>query len=189
MALTFDIIGDSHLARIQRAHFVYPLMGTVQQFVRGGSGIRYLETVVDDIESSRINRPYKAADVTIIFIGGNDLDRKQFVGVTLAKRYAAVLGRLVNMGSMVMFMGQWRRPSAYVGEINFNTNMLYFEHLLECYIPKGCWLWEWDRQLRVNEYFYVDGCHCEKSRYKKVVRYLAAAGVAAARYLRMVHCM
>jgi hypothetical protein len=186
MEFTFDIIGDSHLARLEAAGARLPIDGSVDLWTRKGGGIEYLEYMVEEIDWDMFGRfPKLASDITIIFLGGNDLDVDTCVPHRLADRFGRAIRKLVELDSIVFVMAQWPRPGARIGALNYWTNVGIFEGLLAKQLPEGCQVWDWDDQLRTNAYFFSrDGVHCVAQRHKKVGRYLASAAVAAARQLR-----
>jgi hypothetical protein len=190
MEMTFDIIGDSHLARLEAARTYIPIEGKVELWARRGGGIAHLEKVIDDIEWDMLGRyPRVGSDITIVFLGGNDIDKPFFNPKRLANRYARAVEQLVRMDSMVIIMAQWPRPGARVGGVHFRTDTLLFEKYLCDQLPASAWLWEWDSQMRFNDYFFQrDGVHCVPLRMVKLSRYLSAAAIAAARLFRRIHC-
>lgn len=177
MQRTFDFIGDSHLARLINDGVRFPCRGMCKFFARRGGKINYLEHVVGEIINYR-----GVADVTVIFIGGNDIDNEYADITSLASRYAKVVNLLQQLGSKVMVMDQWRRPGARAGELTYTINLEYFNYLFSQLINAGVWQWKWGKRIVFNEkFFHLDGVHCRQGQYRKVARYLGAAAIAAAR--------
>lgn len=178
MQLTFDFIGDSHLARLVESGVRFPCQGRCRFFSRKGAKINFLEDTTRNIIRRGV------ADVTVIFIGGNDIDNKYADVRDLAERYAAAANSLQRKGSLVMIMDQWKRPGARAGECTYTTNLEYFNYIFPKLINFEVWQWEWGKRIVFNKnFFYKDGVHCTRFQYRKVARYLGAAAIAAARRL------
>ena len=185
MERKLNIIGDSHIARVESSNERWPFRGKTTFFSRRGGGITHLQRSVDVIMDR------SPSDITLMFIGGNDLDRHFTNFLTdiaqLAQTFAYEMTRLTSTGSIVIYMEQWPRPGARSGAVDFWTAMNYFEYCLEKTLPTNAWIWHWDKQLRLNDYFFShDGVHCKRERLKKVSRYLGSAAIAAG---RMIRCM
>jgi hypothetical protein len=178
MALSF--IGDSHLARLWSSGTRFPVNARLDFHCERGGGLGYLQSTIEEFEWETAELP----DVAVIFLGGNDVDSWDCSPVELAGVYAVYLNRLADMGTRVMFMAQWPRPGARIGGVNFMTNVGLFEEALRCRVAQGVWLWQWDRGMRFSDSFFGrDGVHCSAFKYRKVARYLAAAGIAGFRNL------
>jgi branched-subunit amino acid aminotransferase/4-amino-4-deoxychorismate lyase len=174
MDCTVDVIGDSHLARLFRSGTRLPCKVDEALWCRGGAGVRYLESIVDDIEWEEVKREPLVSDLVVVFIGGNDLDKPNVDVRALASTYANLYDRLKKLGSEVVVLTQWSRPGARIGGVNFQTNALYFDHLLTEQ-ARDFTVWAWDTRLRAHSEFFVDGVHCHQSVYKRVMRYFSAA--------------
>lgn len=175
-----DIIGDSHLNNIQNNKFALDI--ELVFWSKRGGGIEYLEQALQEISQDRSRNI--STDAVVIFIGGNDLD-SPFVAVKkLAKRYSASINNIARVAGAVAVLKQWPRPGARQG-LNYWTNAGYFEYLLPDMLVMHCWTWSWDRSMKFNHSFFArDGVHCRPDQYKKVIRYLTSAVLAALRYLR-----
>ena len=183
MEMSFDFIGDSHLARLVEAGVRFPVSGKLRYWTRRGGRIDFLARAVNDILGYEGERA-SVADVTVIFIGGNDIDASNVNIRAVATQFVSACNRLVQAGSMVFVCEQWPRPGARYGLINYQTNLEFFEHLVETGLDQGAWLWHWDKSLKFSDSFFGrDGVHCASYKCKKVARYFCAAAVAAARKL------
>lgn len=175
-----DIIGDSHLHRIRGETF--PLDANIVFWSRRGGGVDYLEEAIGLIQ--RDNSRNISQDIVVVFIGGNDLDAPYVAVRQLANRVAVIISRITRVAGAVAVLKQWPRPGAREG-LNYWTNAQYFDYLLPDLLVMNCFTWKWDRTMRFNSSFFArDGVHCQPGRYKKVVRYLASAVLAAIRFLR-----
>ena len=179
---TVDVVGDSHLARLFQSGVRLPVEVNLAQWCRGGAGLAYLEGIVEKMEWEELPRTPQVSDVTIIFIGGNDLDRWDCNIQQLVTRYVSLCDRLARLGSRVVMLTQWPRPSARIGGVNFRVNQLYFNHLLQDQAHHFV-VWSWDRRLRTGGegFFGRDGVHCSPAMFKRVMRYFTAAVFAGLR--------
>jgi hypothetical protein len=181
---TVDVVGDSHLWRLIESGERLPFEVEMASWLRRGGGVMYLEAVVDDLEWDTKVRSPPVSDLTVVFLGGNDLDRPDVDVPALARRYSYLYERLARLGTDVVVLEQWPRPGARIGGVSFRTNALWFDHLLKAYARGSYTVYHWDRQLRPNEVFFMnDGVHCRPSRYRKVMRYFASAVFAGLRSL------
>jgi lysophospholipase L1-like esterase len=181
---TFDLIGDSHLHRLLEADVRLPIAGSVTCWTKRGGGLLFLEQTVHSILQRGV------ADVTLVFLGGNDIDSHSLDLDSLTDRFVTALQALEDAGSLVVMMDQWPRPGARVGSYWYEQSEKYFKQIMEEKLAGRAWiwLWEWDRSVRFNEtFFHFDGVHCATYMHKKVARYLCAAAIAAARRLNLGH--
>ena len=181
---SFDVIGDSHLHRLLQAETRFPMEGSVTYWTKRGGGAAFLEETVHSI----LQRG--AAEVSVVFLGGNDID--SWCGMdALVNRFVVALEALVKAGSLVILMDQWPRPGARIGGYQYSQRAATFKGRLEHQLASNHWVWMWDWDKGVSfttEFFYWDGVHCAACRYKKVARYLGAAAIAAARALNAQFC-
>ena len=185
MRLGLEVVGDSHVARMEAARVRWPFVGRTNFISRSGGGISHLRRAVNII----LRRPpHLLADVALIFLGGNDLDRSLnfFDDIhDLVNNYKREIKKLTNHGVMVIYMEQWPRPGARAGAIDFWSKISYFEYCLKKALPQGAWIWHWDKQMRFNEHFFNhDGVHCKYKYNKKFARYLCSAAIAAGRMFK-----
>ena len=104
--LSYDFIGDSHVARLLDSSVNFPMRGGLLHFwQRRGGGLDFVRKVVDDIEWDLLVRDPVVADVTVLFIGGNDLDKADCHPIFLARAYAELVRSLDRWGSKVVVMG------------------------------------------------------------------------------------
>ena len=175
-----DVIGDSHVARLRDT----PIAIDTEMYFwvqRGGRWTHLRDTLQRIAADSNRDR---LRDVIVIFIGGNDLDTQEVNVSNLAALYGDLLNRAESISGAVMFMAAWPRPGSRYS-VEYWTNVEYFEHLLKGRIGQKCQLWRWDRTLTFTERFFShDGIHCHVRRYKKVVRYLMSAILAAMKRVR-----
>lgn len=172
MAFSVNMIGDSHLYWLEPTGIA--AQGNIRWHTMRGGRFPFLMDRTEWLEWE------PEADITVVMIGGNDLDQKDVDVRALANDYIQAFNRLREISKLVIYMKAWPRPGARYGSIAYWTNVNYFEHLIE----EHCWMWQWDKTLRFTEQFYArDGVHCTDSRRKKVARFLTAAVLAGMKYL------
>lgn len=184
-ACTVDVIGDSHLRRMILSGERFPLEVALGQFARSGAGIRYLREVVEKREQDLLFRLPMQAELTVVFIGGNDLDTKFLDVPALAREYANLFNRLRLLSSEVVVLHQFPRPEARnAGGLEFWTNAVWFDHLLSTGPGRNFTMWKWGRRLRCHEEFYApDGVHVRSSLQKRMLRHFCSAIFAGLRTL------
>lgn len=176
MSLTVDLIGDSHLYWLKEADITTGIARreNTRWHTKRGGRYDFLLNALDVIEWE------VEADITVIMLGGNDLDQPDLDIRALANKYIIAFNRLETAGKVVLYMKAWPRPGARHGSVNYWTNVNFFEHLIDRY----CWAWQWDKSLKFTDNFFAhDGVHCKKSRLKKVYRYLTSAVLAVLKQL------
>ena len=152
-----DVVGDSHLARLFKSGERLPFEVDLAQWCRGGASLSYLESIIDRMEWEELQRSPQVSDLTVVFLGGNDLDRPNLVVCDLVSSYATQLRRLSQMGTEVVVLTQFPRPGARIGGVNFWTNAVYFDHLLTLQSKGDFRTCSWDPKLRPHGEFDDNG--------------------------------
>lgn len=176
--MRIDIVGDSHMARME--HMPFKLDAEIVYWNKRG-GVTHLEQSLVRIRedpSRNISR-----DIVIIFMGGNDLDAKDVAVKKLATRISLAINEVARVAGVVAIMRQWPRPGARQG-VNYWTNVNYFHYLLPEMLVMNSYMWAWDRSMQFGcSFFDRDGVHCKPKHHKKVVRYITSAILAGIKFL------
>ena len=72
MEITLEVVGDSHIARMEAAGVRWPFKRCTSFLSRGGGGVSHPKRFVARIVG---RPPHLIADVPLLFLGGNDVDR------------------------------------------------------------------------------------------------------------------
>ena len=178
------LIGDSHLRTITQRDF-RTFNGSVSIFCEPGSGIEYVEYIMAELDWREYGDTQP--DTIMLLTGGNDLDKSYYVDVKrLVARMVQVADEARLLGAKLIIMEQFPRPGARYGGVNYQTNRLWFEHLLIEALPSNARYWRWDTTLRINapDFLKPDGVHFRMSRRRKVARYLMTGMIFAVNWRR-----
>ena len=173
------LIGDSHLRSISARDF-RTFRGSVAIHYQPGSGLEYVEHIMAELDWREWGDTQP--DTIVLMTGGNDLDSSCYVDVNrLVARLVQVADEARLLGARLIIMEQFPRPGARYGGVNYQTNRLWFEHLLPRALPNNARYWRWDTTLRINDpdFLRSDGVHFRVSRRRKIARYLMSAMIFA----------
>lgn len=179
---TVNIVGDSHLFRLFDAGYSLDLDVNLCLWLQSGATLSHLRYMVDTVTANPVPRHPPVSDVTIIFLGGNDVDNRYANVPAIVQSYVNLFDTLAAFGSQVWVMQQWPiRNSRRIGHEQFSRNITTFnDHLMAQ--ANSFTVWHWGDRLRFNEFFLArDGIHASVVHYPRIMRSLRTATLAALR--------